>query len=67
MHLFQEFHPYRFLQFDADHTKEFDSFSQCVDEFFTKLEAQKVDLKALNTEREIVKKLDNVVKDQQVR
>lgn len=34
-----------------------------VDEFFSTLESQKIDLKAIQQEREALKKLDNVKKD----
>lgn len=63
---FQEFHPFLFSQFNEMQTKRYDSFSECVDEFFSKLELQKADVKALNAEREAMKKLNNVIKDQQV-
>lgn len=45
---------------------EFETFSDCVDRFFSKLQEQKADEKALNAEREAMKKLENVTKDQQV-
>lgn len=43
--------------------KEFDSYDTAVDEFFSTLESQKIDLKAIQQEREALKKLDNVKKD----
>lgn len=55
-----------FSQFAGMLTKHFNSFSECVDEFFSKLELQKADIKALNAEKEAMKKLNNVMKDQQV-
>ncbi|VDK77613.1 unnamed protein product [Onchocerca ochengi] len=64
---YQEFHPFKFSQFSDMQIKHFDSFSKCVDEFFSKLEMQKADIKALNAEKEAMKKLDNVIKDQQDR
>ncbi|KAK6114481.1 Fibronectin-binding protein A N-terminus (FbpA) family protein [Brugia pahangi] len=64
---YQEFHPFMFSQFNGMQTKHFDSFSACVDEFFSKLELQKADIKALNVEKEAMKKLNNVIKDQQDR
>uniref|UniRef100_A0A1I7V9U2 Nuclear export mediator factor NEMF n=1 Tax=Loa loa TaxID=7209 RepID=A0A1I7V9U2_LOALO len=64
---YQEFHPFMFSQFSDMQTKHFDSFSECVDEFFSKLELQKADVKALNAEKEAMKKLNNVIKDQQDR
>lgn len=43
--------------------KEFDTFNQAVDEFFSSLESQKLELRALQQEREAMKKLENVKKD----
>ncbi|VDN00887.1 unnamed protein product [Thelazia callipaeda] len=64
---YQEYHPFKFSQFNERQIKQFSSFSECVDEFFSKLESQKADLKALNVEKEAMKKLNNVIKDQQER
>jgi len=38
-----------------------------VDEFFSKMEGQKIDLKALTQEKTALKKLDNIRKDHQRR
>lgn len=43
----QEFHPYLFLQNQNQLYKEFDCFDSAVDEFFSTLEGQKIDVKAL--------------------
>lgn len=37
--------------------------SQAVDEFFSKMESQKIDMKALQLEKHALKKLENVKKD----
>ncbi|XP_015522227.1 nuclear export mediator factor NEMF homolog isoform X1 [Neodiprion lecontei] len=58
-----EFHPMLFEQHKNLPFKEFESFDRAVDEFFSGLEGQKLDLKALQQEREAMKKLDNVRKD----
>lgn len=58
-----EFHPMLFEQHKNLPYKEFESFDLAVDEFFSGLEGQKLDLKALQQEREAIKKLDNVRKD----
>ncbi|XP_046734786.1 nuclear export mediator factor NEMF homolog isoform X2 [Diprion similis] len=58
-----EFHPLLFEQHKDLPFKEFESFDRAVDEFFSGLEGQKLDLKALQQEREAMKKLDNVRKD----
>ncbi|XP_060125791.1 ribosome quality control complex subunit NEMF isoform X1 [Zootoca vivipara] len=64
---YEEFHPFLFSQ----HTKcpyvEFDSFNKAVDEFYSKLEGQKIDLKALQQEKQALKKLENVRKDHEHR
>lgn len=43
--------------------KEFPSFNEAVDEFFSSMESQKLEMKALQQEREALKKLENVRKD----
>lgn len=43
--------------------KEFSSFNEAVDEFFSSMESQKLEMKALQQEREALKKLENVKKD----
>ncbi|XP_034241273.1 nuclear export mediator factor NEMF homolog [Thrips palmi] len=59
----QEFHPTVFLQMRGQPIREFDSFDQAVDEFYSSQESQKIDLKAIQQEREALKKLNNVKKD----
>lgn len=43
----QEFHPMVFLQMRGQPVKEFPTFDQAVDEFFSSQESQKIDLRAL--------------------
>lgn len=59
----QEFHPMLFQQHTDLPHQEFDSFNTAVDEFFSSLESQKLELRALQQEREAMKKLENVRKD----
>ncbi|XP_021920344.1 nuclear export mediator factor NEMF homolog isoform X2 [Zootermopsis nevadensis] len=59
----QEFHPVVFEQHAGLPVREFPSFDMAVDEFFSTLESQKIDMKALQQEREAMKKLSNVRKD----
>ncbi|XP_066142754.1 ribosome quality control complex subunit NEMF homolog [Euwallacea fornicatus] len=59
----QEFHPMLFEQYASMPYKEFDSFCLAVDEYFSSLESQKLELKAVQKEREAMKKLENVRKD----
>lgn len=58
-----EFHPILFEQYKNCPYKEFDSFDVAADEFFSTMEGQKLDLKALQKEKEALKKLENVKKD----
>lgn len=41
--------------------------SQAIDEFFSKMESQKIDMKALQQEKQALKKLENVRKDHEQR
>ncbi|KAH6573787.1 hypothetical protein BSLG_006397 [Batrachochytrium salamandrivorans] len=65
-----EFHPYPFLQFTASadgsdgqtttNVAEFASFDKAIDEFFSKMESQKLDLRAHQAEAAAAKKLESV-------
>ncbi|XP_057671845.1 ribosome quality control complex subunit NEMF homolog [Diorhabda carinulata] len=59
----QEFHPMLFEQHSSMPHKEFPSFNEAVDEFFSSLESQKIELRAFQQERDAMKKLENVRKD----
>lgn len=58
-----EFHPFPYRQFEKEHIKEFPTFLQAVDDFFSTLEGQKIDLKTLEKEKEALKKLSNIRED----
>lgn len=62
-----EYHPYLFAQIGDQPYKEFDSFDAAVDEFYSTLEGQKIDVKAMQQEREALKKLQNVKNDHEKR
>ncbi|XP_015281094.1 PREDICTED: nuclear export mediator factor NEMF [Gekko japonicus] len=64
---YEEFHPFLFLQHSKCPYVEFESFNKAVDEFYSKLESQKIDLKALHQEKQALKKLENVRKDHEHR
>ncbi|CAJ0935785.1 unnamed protein product [Ranitomeya imitator] len=64
---YEEFHPFLFTQHRNCPYVEFDTFDKAVDEFYSKLEGQKIDLKALQQEKQALKKLDNVRKDHEQR
>ncbi|KAG8449169.1 hypothetical protein GDO86_016009 [Hymenochirus boettgeri] len=63
----EEFHPFLFAQHLRSSYVELDSFNKAVDEFFSKVEGQKIDLKALQQEKQALKKLENVRKDHEQR
>ncbi|XP_073339133.1 ribosome quality control complex subunit NEMF [Pagrus major] len=60
---YDEFHPFLFAQHAKSPYLEFDSFDKAVDEFFSKMESQKIDMKALHQEKQAMKKLENVKRD----
>ncbi|XP_057638094.1 ribosome quality control complex subunit NEMF isoform X1 [Chionomys nivalis] len=64
---YEEFHPFLFSQHLQCPYIEFESFDKAVDEFYSKIEGQKIDLKALQQEKQALKKLDNVRKDHETR
>ena len=55
---YQEFHPYLFEQFKNQSIIEYDSFDLATDEFFSKIESQKLELRARQAEATATKKLD---------
>lgn len=59
-----EFHPHLFEQHKNSPYAEYETFDKAVDEYFSSMEGQKLDLKVLQQEREVLKKLENVKKDQ---
>ncbi|XP_059148218.1 ribosome quality control complex subunit NEMF-like [Physella acuta] len=65
--LFEEFHPYQFKQHATKPCVVFEMFNQAVDQFFSKLEGQRVELKAMQQEKTALKKLDFVRSDQEKR
>ncbi|XP_073465409.1 ribosome quality control complex subunit NEMF-like isoform X2 [Aquarana catesbeiana] len=64
---YEEFHPFLFAQHINSPHVEFDSFDKAVDEFYSKLEGQKIDIKALQLEKQALKKLENFRKDHEHR
>lgn len=55
------------MQHEKSPYKQFDSFNNAIDEFFSSMESQKIELRALQQEKEALKKLENVKKDHQQR
>ncbi|XP_071757357.2 ribosome quality control complex subunit NEMF [Centroberyx gerrardi] len=64
---YEEFHPFLFAQYAKSPYVEFDSFDKAVDEFYSKMESQRIDMKALQQEKQALKKLDNVKRDHEHR
>lgn len=62
-----EYHPFLFDQYSSFKYKEFESFDSSVDEFYSTLVGQKIDMKAFNQECDALKKLSNVKKDHEKR
>ncbi|KAJ6638742.1 Ribosome quality control complex subunit NEMF like [Pseudolycoriella hygida] len=62
-----EYHPFLFHQHKDMPHKEFDSFDMAVDEFYSTLEGQKIDVKTMQQERDALKKLSNVKRDHEKR
>lgn len=58
-----EYHRYLFEQYRDLKCKEFETFDASVDEFYSTMIGQKIDMKAFNQECEALKKLSNVKKD----
>ncbi|XP_044022518.1 nuclear export mediator factor Nemf-like isoform X1 [Siniperca chuatsi] len=64
---YDEFYPFLFAQHANSPYLEFDTFDKAVDEFFSKMESQKIDMKALQQEKQALKKLENVKRDHEQR
>eukprot|EP01102_Stenamoeba_stenopodia_P015841 TRINITY_DN546_c0_g1_i1.p1 TRINITY_DN546_c0_g1~~TRINITY_DN546_c0_g1_i1.p1 ORF type:complete len:1148 (-),score=396.63 TRINITY_DN546_c0_g1_i1:62-3505(-) len=59
--------PFRYAQFENEKVIEFPAFNDAVDEFYSKIEAQKHERAVLEQEQSVTKKMDKVKKDQQQR
>ncbi|KAF8767801.1 Nuclear export mediator factor Nemf like protein [Argiope bruennichi] len=62
-----EFHPFLFHQYQDQKYTHYPSFDKAVDQYFSNMEGQKIDLKAFQKEKEALKKLENVKKDHEKR
>lgn len=65
--VYQEFHPFKFLQLMDVPLIESPSFMRSVDEFYSKLESQKLDSNIVEQQKHALKKLENVQKDHEKR
>jgi len=59
--------PFRYAQFESSKVIDFPSFNDAVDEFYSKIEAQKHERAVLEQEQSVFKKMEKVKKDQQHR
>ena len=66
-HTYIEFHPYLFQQYLDKNVLKFDDFKTACDQFFSQLEAQKIEMKTVQQEKAALKKLENVKKDHENR
>ncbi|KAJ8308820.1 hypothetical protein KUTeg_013694 [Tegillarca granosa] len=64
---YEEFHPMIFRQLENKPYCHFETFNKAVDEFFSKMESQKLDMKTLQMEKSALKKLENIKKDHEKR
>ncbi|VDK53702.1 unnamed protein product [Cylicostephanus goldi] len=62
-----EYHPYLFRQLEKGTYRVFGTFCEAVDTYYATLESQKQQQNALKVEKEAIKKLENVKKDQERR
>ncbi|KAG0799249.1 hypothetical protein G6F22_003417 [Rhizopus arrhizus] len=67
MEIYDEFHPHLYKQFSNRKFKEFSTFDKAVDEFFSSIEAQKLELKTRRQEEAALKKLEAVKLEQEKR
>ena len=58
--LYDEFVPFLFSQYDGRASQEYETFAEAVDEFFAKIEAQKIEAQVLAQQNEATKKVDRV-------
>jgi hypothetical protein len=65
--LYDDFTPFLFRQFEGRETVAFETFDKGVDEFFSALEARKLDSQKNQIEKSVMKKLDKIKSEQQQR
>ncbi|KAJ8661496.1 hypothetical protein O0I10_002762 [Lichtheimia ornata] len=65
--IYDEYHPYLFKQHESKKYNEFPKFDAAVDEFYSAIEAQKIELKAMQQEQAALRKLEAVRREQESR
>ncbi|CAO3664318.1 unnamed protein product [Umbelopsis ramanniana] len=64
LELYDEFHPHLYEQHKSRPFKEYDTFDAAVDQFFSEIESQKIDMKARSQEENAAKKLEAAKREQ---
>jgi predicted ribosome quality control (RQC) complex YloA/Tae2 family protein len=64
---YKEFHPIAFKQFEPTEKLEFETFNAAVDEFFSKIEAQKQELQTKQQEELATKRVEAIREDHETR
>lgn len=67
LEFYDRFIPYLFTQYETTNFKEFDSFNEAVDQYYSKLELQRLEKQRIEREINATKKLENVKRDQEKR
>ena len=65
--LMDEFHPIKFHQLESSECKEFASYNESIDFYFYQQETQKIEMKSIQQERNVIKKLENIKNDHENR
>lgn len=65
--IYQDFMPFLFSQYAHSPFERLPTFNQACDEYFSKMEAGKIDHRALQKEKEALRKLENVKRDHERR
>ncbi|CAO3636146.1 unnamed protein product [Cunninghamella echinulata] len=65
--IYDEFHPYLYNQHKSKKYLEYSTFDGAVDEFYSAIESQKLEMKARNQENAALKKLEAVRREQEGR
>ena len=65
--VFNEFHPIKYSQLENIEVKDYPSYNDCIDAFFFEQETQKIEIKSVQQEKGVLKKLENIKKDHEER
>lgn len=65
--IMDEFHPFKFHQLEDLKVNEYSSYNESIDVYFYEQEAQKIEMKSLQQEKNVMKKLENIKSDHENR